>query len=266
MRFSGLGLGRLPSAGRAATGAGARAKLALLGVSTAALMAAFVGSSHDAFGAACTSATPLGTACSAGGTTFTPGDDTTLPDAPGATEIDDGVANGMSPIAQFATADQSNTTIASEVEAYLTAIGVSGAVYLGRQDGSSGPGVGTPPTGTSIATVSGDGGNSGTWTFTPGTSGDSLSFIAIHAGGGQGDILYALNTPGSDSGVWDTSENINGGGQQGGLSNFDAFGGAGAIIIGGGGGTSPEPASIGLLGSGLAALGLVIGMRRLAKR
>lgn len=226
-------------------------RFTLLSVSLVGLMAMFAGSSPNALATACP-ATPT---CTAGGTTFTPGDDSSLLDAPGATEIDDGVANGMTPIAQFATANQSNATIAAEVEAYLADLGVTGVTYLGRSTGGASSG---GPSGTGFTVSSSDGGLSGTWTFSPGNTGDTASFVAIHAGGGQGDILYQFNTQSSLSGVWDTSENINGGGQQGALSNFDLFSGVGSgiIIIPGGGGATPEPGTLAVLGTGLVALAL----------
>jgi len=161
-------------------------------------------------------------------------------------------------LAQWDTVNQGNATVSAETLAFLTSQGFTGVTYLGRQDGS-----GALP-GTGVTTVSSDGGLSGTWTFTPGSSGDVAGFIAIHAGGGQNEILYKINSPGL-SGIWDTSENTVGPGNQAALSNFDLFGGPGTICIGltcgGTTGEIPEPSSSALLGVGL--LGLCWLARRL---
>ncbi|HLG89870.1 MAG TPA: PEP-CTERM sorting domain-containing protein [Alphaproteobacteria bacterium] len=225
-------------------------KVGLLTASLVGLAAAFAGSSPEAFAAACTATST--TPCTAGGATFTPGNDSTIPDASGATEIDDGVPNGLNPIATFTPSNESPATITTAVLAYLSDIGVTGTQYLGRSTGGSGSG---GPAGTGFTVTSGDGGLSGTWTFNPGTTGLAAGFVAIHAGGGAFDVLYELATPGSLSGVWDTSENVNGGGKQGALSNFDLFSGTtSTIIVGGGGGSVPEPGTLALLGTGLLAL------------
>ncbi|HLG85870.1 MAG TPA: PEP-CTERM sorting domain-containing protein [Alphaproteobacteria bacterium] len=260
MRFTGFSPYGLPLIGYAATGAGAGAKFALLGVSIVGLLTAFAASSPDAFATPCP-ATPT---CTVTGATFTAGNDSTFPDATQGTtaEIDDGVPNGMNPIATFVPDNESPGTISAAVLAYLSDLGVTGTTYLGRSTGGAGSG---GPAGTGFTVTSADGGLSGTWAFSPGTTGLAAGFIAIHAGGGAFDVLYELTTPGSLSGVWDTSENVTGANAQGALSNFDLFSGTGStIIIGGGGGSTPEPASVGLLGTGLAALGLVLGLRKLS--
>jgi hypothetical protein len=117
-------------------------------------------------------------------------------------------------------------------------------VYLGRSNGGGGGQGG----GSSVSTT---GSQSGTWTFTPGTTGDVGEFIVLHAGNGQFNVLYEINPPLLNSGIWDTSENIVGNGSQGGLSNFDLFGGPGTPR------SVPEPSAIAVLGIGLLGLGLL---------
>lgn len=180
--------------------------------------------------------------CVAGGVTFNqtdPGDATH-----GTTvEIDDSALTFM---AVFTPGNQSNATVSAAVLAYLTAEGFTGVSYLGRQDGT-----GNAP-GTSVATSSSDGGLSGSWTFTPGASGLVGSFIAIHGGGGTSSVLFSINNPGL-SGIWDTSENIVGPGNQAQLSNFDLFGNVATSTHN----VVPEPASLLLLGTGLLGLALL---------
>ena len=153
-------------------------------------------------------------------------------------------------LAQLSPANQGNGAggaVPTIVTTFLNANGFSSVTYLGRQDGTGGPGGGS-----SVSTTSTDGGYSGTWTFTPGTTGLVPGFILIHAGGGP-NILYEINTPG-DSGNWDTSENINNGGQQANLSNFDMFSGTAV----------PLPAALPLFATGIGGLGL-LGWRRKRK-
>src|SRR5579871_1663565 len=73
---------------------------------------------------------PAAPVCTAGGSTFT---QTDPGDAVNAVEIDD---SALTFVADFTTANQDNSTIASEVEAFLAAEGTSGVTYLGRDDGS----------------------------------------------------------------------------------------------------------------------------------
>ncbi len=201
----------------------------------AAILAAMSGYSADAFAAPC----PSSPTCTAGGVTF----DLTDPgDASHGTtvEIDD---SALTFLATFDPANQSNATVAAAVLAFLGAEGHTGATYLGRQDGS-----GDLP-GTSVTTSSSDGNLSGTWSFAPGSTDYLGSFIAIHAGGSTGDVLYAISSPGL-SGVWDTSENVVGPGNQAALSNFDLFGQAQTPTT-----PVPEPGVLVILGGGLLALG-----------
>ena len=92
---------------------------------------------------------------------------------------------GLTFLASFTTPNQSNSSIATLVDDYLALLGFNNVKYLGRQDGSGTIG------GDSI-TVSGA--QSGTWTLSPGTTGDVGAFVAIHAGNGQNDEL-SRSTP-----------------------------------------------------------------------
>jgi len=116
-------------------------------------------------------------------------------------------------LASFCTANQSNSTIATDVLQILAAEGYTGVTYLGRQDGTG------LVNGDHISTSSSDGGLTGTWTFTPGTTGDIGAFIAIHAGNGQSaEELFKIDNPSSsDTGTWSTFDGH-------GLSNLDLFG------------------------------------------
>jgi hypothetical protein len=161
----------------------------------------------------------------------------------GAVEIDNAA---LTFLATFSPHDQGNSTgkdIPTAVPDYLAGLGFTGTVYLGRANGGGGGQGG----GSSVSTT---GTQSGTWTFTPGTTGDVAEFIVLHAGSGQFNVLYEINPPLTNSGIWDTSENIVGNnGSQGGLSNFDLFGGPAGSV--------PEPSTIAVLGVGLLGLGLL---------
>jgi hypothetical protein len=152
--------------------------------------------------------------------------------------------NGLTFVASFTTPNQSNSSIATLVDDYLGLLGIT-ATYLGRQDGSG------EIDGDSVSVV-GEGDTTGTWTFSPGTTGDLGSYVAIHAGDGQTDTLFEINSPGT-SGTWGT-ENGHG------LSNFDLFASVQAV---------PAP----VIGSGLASVlgvgGILFGfelLERLRKR
>jgi hypothetical protein len=148
--------------------------------------------------------------------------------------------NGLTFIANFSTPNQSNSTIATLVTDYL---GLSGynVTYLGRQDGT-----GLAPGVLSISTTSSDGELTGNWSLDAGTTGYVGSFVAIHAGGGQSDNLFSIDSPGL-SGTWGTNNGK-------GLSNFDLFSSKQTSV--------PEPGSLGLLGAGLMVLSLLALRRR----
>jgi hypothetical protein len=108
----------------------------------------------------------------------------------------------------------------------------------------------------SFSTTSANGGLTGTFTFIPGTSGPTTAgYIALHAGGGTSDVLLQIDSCCTTGGpfAWDTSENLNGGGNSAAISNFDLFSGGTASVI-------PEPASLALLSTGL--LGFAVFRRR----
>jgi hypothetical protein len=161
---------------------------------------------------------PASPACVANGQTFTQTGGTS--------------GNGLTFLAFFTTSGQSNSGIAADVLAFLGAEGITGVDYLGRQDGSG-------LVGGDHISVTNDGGLSGTWTFSPGTTNDIGTYVAIHAGEGQNDTLFAINTPGL-TGTWST---FNGHG----LSNFDLFG-----IDPPPPSRVPEPLTLSLFGAGLA--------------
>lgn len=143
--------------------------------------------------------------------------------------------DGLTFLASFTTPNQSNSSIATLVDDYLALLGFN-VTYLGRQDGSG--------------TIDGDsisvsGSLSGTWTLSPGTTGDVGAFVAIHAGNGQDDELFQINSPGL-SGTWGTENGKT-------LSNFDLFGTPDVPAV-------PEPASLAVLGTSL--LGLAVVRRR----
>lgn len=151
-------------------------------------------------------------------------------------------SDGLTFLASFTTSSQSNTSIAKLVTDYLGLLGDS-VTYLGRQNGTG------LIDGDNVSTTAQSGGLTGTWTFTPGTTGDVAAFVAIHAG--QSNELFAIDTPGL-SGTWATENGHR-------LSNFDLFGEQ--LELSGGQAAIPEPASIALLAAGLAGLGIT-GRRR----
>ena len=148
--------------------------------------------------------------------------------------------NSLTFIASFTTPNQSNSSIATLADDYLKLLGVT-VTYLGRQDGSG------EIDGDSVS-VTGEGDTTGTWTFSPGTAGDVGSYVAIHAGSGQTDTLFEINSPGT-SGTWGTENGK-------GLSNFDLFG-------------TPAPAPAPLIGHDLPALlavgGILFGAKLLER-
>ncbi len=196
-------------------------------------------------------ACPSTPSCTAGGVTFTltdPGE------GANGVEID---GSALTFLAWFDSSNQSPDTIEADTLAFLSAeYGVT-AEYFGRATGeefgaSGWNSTGTEAPGTSFNVKSSDHGLSGTWSFNPGSTDNLPTVIVMHAGGGHKDVIYAINSPGL-SGIWDTSENINGGGNQAKLSNFDVFGGTGVGVQGGclPNFPCPEPLTISLFGAGL---------------
>jgi hypothetical protein len=180
--------------------------------------AVLVGFSSQAMATPC----PAPSSCVAAGVTFT--------------ETGGTSNSAMTFLASFDTGKQSPSSISSAVLAYLNDLGYSDALYLGR---NGDPGV----------SITGNGNLTGTWTFTPsGPTADYVGgFVAIHAGGGTVDNLYAFTSPGV-SGNWAT---LNGHG----ISNFDLFGIDPPAAV-------PEPLTISLFGAGLVG---AMGMRRRRK-
>lgn len=186
--------------------------------------------------------------CTAGGATFTltdPGD------GAGAVETDD---SGLKFLATFNPSNENPSTITTAVDAFLAAEGLPGGQYFGRT-GGTGTGSGGSVSGASFSTTSTNGGLAGTWALNPGSTGTTPGYISLHAGGGQHDVLLEIIS-GLDTGPWDTSENINGGGNSAAISNFDLFSGGSPTSV-------PEPTSLLLLGTAIAALHL---LRRRSQR
>ena len=146
-------------------------------------------------------------------------------------------ADGLTFLGTAAPSNQGNALVSS-IESFLSGLGFTGETYLGRAGGSS-------PV--SVTGNQGANSTSGTWVFNPGTTGDVAALIAIHAGSGNTDEVWEINTP-ANSGSWGTFESAT-------LSNFDLFG----IPV-----SAPEPASLALFGSALVGMG-VIRCRRKAK-
>ena len=137
------------------------------------------------------------------------------------------------------------------VETYLDAyLGVSDVVYLGRYIGATdtfAPEALLSGTG-AFFTITGGGGPSGTWSFNHGSTTYEVVALVVSTSGNAD--LYAV-TPPNNSGGWDTTD-INGHN----LSHLDFY--ARAVTT-----KAPEPASLMLVGGGLAGLRL---MRKKLKR
>ena len=193
---------------------------------------------------------PCTPTCTLGGATFNitdPGD------GAGAVETD---TADLTFLATFDPSDENPSTITTAVDAFLANQGLPGGAYFGRTGGSGAGSGGTAPGNYSFSTTSANGGLNGTWTFNPGTTGDTAGYISLHAGGGQHDVLWEIDAGFTIGGPfpWDTSENINGGGNSAAISNFDLFSGGPSSV--------PEPATLTLFGSALAGLGLIRRRRR----
>lgn len=154
--------------------------------------------------------------------------------------------DGLTFLASFTAPNLSNSTIATDVEQFLTAEGFDNVLYLGRQNGTG------LIDGDSITTSSSDGGFTGTWTLSPGTTGDVGSFVAIHAGDGKFEQIFQIDDPGL-SGTWSTFNSH-------GLSEFDLFGTPAPPSSDDPPPSVPEPLTLSLFGAGLA--GTLVARRR----
>jgi hypothetical protein len=168
-----------------------------------------------------------------------------------------GIPNGggLTFIVAFTTPNQSPSSIGALVEDYLALLGVTGETFIGRAGNSS-----TFASGISNLTttpVSNNNDTAGTFSFNAGGAGLKGGFVAIHAGNGQTDDLFLINTPGT-SGTWATNNGHD-------LSNFDLFSTGscsgpncpGVQLL-----SVPEPMSLTLLGTGLLGLGVAVRRRR----
>lgn len=144
--------------------------------------------------------------------------------------------NGLTFLASWTANNQNPGTISSDVLSFLSANGID-ANYLGRA-GTSGTFVDGD-----VVSVIGAGNLTGTWSFTPGATGDIAAYVALHAGGGQTDSLFSIDSPGL-AGIWGTNNGH-------GLSNFDLFGVSATTS------NVPEPMTLSLFCAGLVGAGLL---------
>jgi len=226
-----------------------RSKLALVAVIAGAFAIALSGVPRLAMAVPCTPT------CTIGGVTYDttdPGDGNQFGAPPLLPDSDDA---DLTFLAVFNPSNQNPATITAAVQAFLTNQGLGGGQFLGRTDGS-GTGSGGVAGNYSFSTTMANGGLTGTFTFTPGTSGptNTAGYISLHAGGGQSDVLLQIDSCCTTGGpfAWDTSENLVGAGNSAAISNFDLFSGlpSNTPLV-------PEPASLVLLGSALAAFGVI---------
>jgi hypothetical protein len=146
------------------------------------------------------------------------------------------------------------------VETYLEGLTGKDVIYLGRLDSGGSVEYGSALAGTG-ATLTGTGlsGQSGTWTFNPGTSSYIVAFLEINAG--SKGLLYDVD-PDAYTGFWDTNDIVVGRGNHPDLSHLDFWGLTTTGGGGPGGGDIPEPGTLALLGTALAGLGAVTRRKR----
>jgi hypothetical protein len=203
----------------------------------------------------CTSGNVGTTTCTLDGQTFDP--------TPSGNITTGANANGLTYIANFTTSNQNPSSVSTPVLDYLALLGVTGASYLGRAGNSNSS---TWESGVQGISASNGNGSNGNWSLslTSGATGTLIgSYVAIHAGNGQSDNLFLIDSPGL-SGTYQTNNGKD-------LSNFDLFG-CPATCSGTCNGEvlphtnttdpAPEPSTVTLMGLGLGGLALVGRSRR----